>query len=272
MTMRTLTLLAIWGLAIFAIPLLPAPAAAQQTSCITCHEGLGGHLGAPVGDWQVSIHAANGVYCHNCHGGDPADFTMLAMSPDKGFIGVPPEEEIPGICGQCHVGVQEDYFRSVHGQTLGNGGPHCATCHGNHAVQRSTPDLINPQLCSSCHDYGRADEIRLAVIETDGLISELEEDTRRYRLLGIDTEELAGAIFAARNQFHRLFHTVDVDLLRQQTAGIQQELGLVQQRLGDLQKEMQRRKMMGAVFVGLLILAGILAMLLHRSYQREEER
>jgi hypothetical protein len=270
MTKRSLTVAAICVLVILAIPLLPTSALAQQTSCITCHEGLGGHLGAPVGDWQTSIHAENGVYCHNCHGGDPADFSMLAMSPEKGFIGVPSEEEIPETCGQCHVGVKEDYLRSVHGQTVGAGGPHCATCHGNHAVQRSTPDLINPQLCSRCHEYGRADEIRLAVIDTDSLIGELEEEMQGYRLLGIDTEKIAGKIFAARNQFHRLFHTVDVDLVRQQATAIQQDLAGVQQELNSLRGEMQQRKMIGAIVMGLLILAGVLAMLLHRSYPKKQ--
>jgi hypothetical protein len=268
MTMRSLPLMAICALALLAIPLLPSLAAAQQTSCIDCHGGLGGHLGQPVDDWRTSIHAENGVYCYSCHGGDPADFSMLAMSPDKGFIGVPPGEEIPGVCGQCHVGVTEDYFRSVHGQTLGAGGPHCATCHGNHAVQRTTPELINPQLCSSCHEYGRADEIRLAVIDTDRLIGDMEEEVRGYRLLGIDTEALAGELFAARNRFHRLFHTVDVDLVRQQTAGIQQELAGVQQQLAELQGEQQQRRMIGALAVGALVLAGILALLLHRHYQQ----
>jgi hypothetical protein len=270
MTMRSLPLMAICALVLLAIPLLPTAVAAQQTSCVDCHAGLGGPLGQPVDDWRTSIHAENSVYCYSCHGGDPADFSMLAMSPEKGFIGVPPEQEIPGLCGQCHVGVTEDYFRSVHGQTLGAGGPHCATCHGNHAVQRSTPDLINPQLCSQCHEYGRADEIRLAVIDTDNLISDMEAAVRSYRLLGIDTEELAGELFAARNRFHRLFHTVDVDLLRQQTAGIQQELAGVRQQLTELQREQQRRKASGALVIGLLVFAGILALLLHRQYQQRE--
>jgi hypothetical protein len=261
------------GLCFLALLLLPAVAVfAQQTSCLECHAGLGGDLGRPVGEWQRSIHAENRVYCFNCHGGDPADFTMLAMSPEKGFIGVPPEEEIPALCGQCHIGVAEDYLGSVHGQTLGAGGPHCATCHGNHAVRRSTPDLINPQLCSSCHDYGRADEIRQAVIVTDRFIVDLEASLRSFQLLGIDTEAMAGQLFAARNRFHRLFHSVDVDLVREQTADIQQELAEVRVQIEDIRGELNRRKLGGGLVVALLLAATLVAALIRRSYHQEEIR
>jgi hypothetical protein len=270
--MRVRSSLMVLAAALALLVLLPTSGLAQQTSCIECHAGLGGDLARPVGEWQSSIHAENRVYCFNCHGGDPTDFTMLAMSPDKGFIGVPPEEAIPGLCGQCHVGVKEDYFRSVHGQALGAGGPHCATCHGNHAVQRTTPDLINPQLCSSCHDYGRADEIRQAVIATDRLIVELDGALRAFHLLGIDTEAMAGQLFAARNSFHRLFHSVDVDLVRQQTAGIQQELAEVQAQVETIRGELDRRKLGGAVVVALLLAAALVAALIRRSYHQEEKQ
>jgi hypothetical protein len=268
--MRVRSLLMVLVGAFALLVLSPMAGLAQQTSCIECHAGLGGDLGRPVGEWQRSIHAENRVYCFNCHGGDPADFTMLAMSPEKGFIGVPTEEEIPPICGQCHIGVTEDYFRSVHGQTLGAGGPHCATCHGNHAVQRTTPDLINPQLCSSCHDYGRADEIRQAVIATDRSIAELDASLRSFHLLGIDTEAMAGQLFAARNRFHRLFHSVDVDLVREQTAGIQQELTEVRAQVEGIRGELNRRKLGGALLVGLLLAAALVAALIRRSYHQEE--
>jgi len=30
--------------------------------------------------------AANGISCHDCHGGDPTDYEM-AMTPERGFAG-----------------------------------------------------------------------------------------------------------------------------------------------------------------------------------------
>jgi hypothetical protein len=249
---------------------IPSPALAQDPSCVHCHADLGGALGQPVSDWRRSIHAANRVFCFNCHGGDPADYTMLSMSPEKGFIGIPAEEDIPSICGRCHAGVTEDYFRSVHGQTLGEGVPHCATCHGHHAVQRSTPDLINPQLCSRCHEYGRADEIRQAVLETDRRIASLEDRLRSYHLLGIHTEQMASQLFDARHRFHRLFHSVDVDRVRAETAEIQADLQLVRSQVEEIRETLQRRRIGGGVVVALLVVMGIVATLLRKTYQAEE--
>jgi hypothetical protein len=260
-----------YSLLLLLILLLPAALLAQETVCIECHGGLPGQLGEPVELWRQSIHAANGISCHGCHGGDPTDFAM-AMSPERGFIGVPQEEEIPGFCGRCHVGVKEDYLQSAHGQALGQGGPQCVTCHDNHDVRKATPDLINPQDCSRCHDYGRADEIKSAVVETDRMISDLEQALKALHRIGIATSEMRGELFSLRNDFHRLFHSVDVEKVRGQTATFQQELDRIRGEVGVIEDELDRRKLWGGGVVALLVLGGILALLIHKAYLEEERR
>lgn len=250
--------------------LLPGALCAEETVCIQCHGGQTGPLGEPVDLWRQSVHAANGISCHDCHGGDPTDFAM-AMSPERGFIGVPAEAEIPAFCGRCHVGVKEDYLQSAHGQALGAGGPQCVTCHGNHAVKQATPDLINPQDCSRCHDYGRAGEIKAAVVETDRRIAELELALKGLFRLGIATSEMQGELFSLRNEFHRLFHSVDVERVRGQTASFQQELDRIGGDVAAIENELVRRKMWGGGVVVLLVLGGILAMLLHKAYMEEAQ-
>ncbi|NIQ97816.1 MAG: cytochrome C [Desulfuromonadales bacterium] len=256
-------------LAFFLILLSCGAAGAQQTVCIECHAGQPGSLGEPVSLWRGSIHAANGNSCHGCHGGDPTDYAM-AMSPERGFIGVPQDEEIPEFCGRCHVGVQEDYTDSAHGQALGEGGPQCVTCHNAHDVQKATPDLINREDCSRCHEYGRAEEIKAAVVDTDQHISSLEEDLADLHRLGIATKELEGQLFSLRNRFHRLFHSVDVELVRAKTAEIKDGLDKVAKRVGAIEEKLSRRKMAGGVIVALLALAGVLATLIRKTYQEEE--
>ena len=250
--------------------LLPGTLFAEETVCIQCHGGQTGPLGEPVDLWRQSVHAANGISCHDCHGGDPTDFAM-AMSPERGFIGVPADEEIPAFCGRCHVGVKEDYLQSAHGQALGAGGPQCVTCHGNHAVKTATPDLINPQDCSRCHDYGRAGEIKAAVVETDQRIADLEAALKGLYRLGIATSEMQGELFSLRNEFHRLFHSVDVEKVRGQTASFQQELDRIGGDVTAIENELVRRKMWGGGVVVLLVLGGILAMLLHKAYMEEAQ-
>jgi hypothetical protein len=254
---------------LFLLPmLLPGVLCAQETVCIKCHSSLPGRLGEPVKLWRGSIHAANGISCNNCHGGDPTDMAM-AMSPARGFLGKPSETAIPGFCGRCHVGVEEDYLKSAHGRALGHGGPQCVTCHSNHHVVDATPDLINIRSCTRCHSYGRAEEIKSAVASTDGMISTLEKQLDDLHRLGIDTKELKGELFSLRNRFHRIFHTVDVEMVRSQTAGFQVDIGKIRASAEAIEKKLERRKLWGGIAVALLICGGILSLLIYRSYRHE---
>lgn len=245
-------------------------ASAQQpeTVCIQCHGAQPGRIGAAVGEWRESVHAANGISCHGCHGGDPTDMVM-AMSPARGFLGKPAREAIPAFCGRCHPGVKEDYLASAHGRALGRGGPQCVTCHGNHAVRKATPDLINRQSCTRCHDYGRAEEIRAAVSETDQRITTLEQALASLHRVGIATREMEGELFALRNRFHRLFHSVDAEKVRSQTVGFQAELGKIREQVAAIEAELKRRRLWGGIMVALLVIWGVLALLLFKSYRKE---
>lgn len=256
-------------LAIALLFVFAGAASAQETVCIECHGGQPGSLGEPVELWRDSIHAANDNSCHGCHGGDPNDYEM-AMSPERGFIGVPGEEEIPGFCGRCHIGVSEDYEKSAHGRALGEGGPHCVTCHNAHDVQKATPELINEKDCSRCHGYGQAQEIKSAVVDTDRRISALEDDLSRLHRIGLATGDMEDSLFSLRNRFHSLFHTVDVERVREKTSEIHQGLDEIDEQIGAIEHQLFKRKSAGGLVVALLLLAGILAMLIRKTYQEEE--
>ena len=245
-----------------------ASAKEVQTVCLQCHGGLSGRLNAAVVEWRKSVHAANGISCHGCHGGDPTDAAM-AMSPARGFLGIPAELAIPEFCGRCHVGVKEDYLASAHGRALGRGGPHCVTCHGNHAVLTATPELINPRDCKRCHEYGWAEEIKSAVVDTDRKITDLEQRLSTLHRIGIATKAMEGELFALRNQFHRLFHSVEVEKVRSRTAGFQAELAKIRGRVAAIEAELDRRKLWGGGVVALLVACGVLSLLLYRSYLKE---
>ncbi|MDT8440866.1 MAG: multiheme c-type cytochrome [Desulfuromonadales bacterium] len=255
---------------LWLVAVVPAGAAQEQTVCLQCHGGLDGHLGAPVGLWQTSVHAENGISCHDCHGGDPTDFVM-AMSPERGFIGVPAYAEVPEFCGRCHVGVLGDYRESAHGQAIDRGGAQCVTCHGNHAVVRAHPDLINEQDCSRCHDYGRAAEIKQALKETDAGLLEMDRELQRIHKRGFSTEVLEGALFDLRNRFHRVFHSVDVQKVRQETGGVQAELDKLADSVKEFDTTQGKRKLWGSVAVALLVLLGVIFLLVRKTYEEEEQ-
>jgi len=256
---------------LFGIQLIGSGSARADTKepvCIQCHSKQPGRLGAPVADWRTSVHAANGISCNNCHGGDPSDFAM-AMSPERGFLGAPKDTAIPAFCGRCHVGVEKDYLESAHGHALGKGGPQCVTCHGNHAVQLATPDLINEKSCTRCHSFERARIIKAAMADTDRQISDLERSLAQLKMIGVVTDQMDGDLFSVRNRFHRLFHSVEVEKVRSHTTGFQSDLAKIRDRVAAIRAEQQRRKTWGAVVIGLLLCCGVAALLMYRSYKRE---
>jgi hypothetical protein len=197
---------------------------------------------------------------------------MQAMSPQNGFLGAPKPERIPDFCGRCHPGVKEDYLASAHGRALGSGGPQCVTCHGSHAVERASLQLINPDSCTRCHGFERAAEIRLALSETDDRITALEQRLRQFHRMGIDVKDLRGKLFDARNTLHRLFHSVDVKKVRTSTGTIQSRLEDIRQKVESIDRLLERRKQAGAVVVGLLLIVTILFFYLRHTYKEDESK
>ncbi|MCF6178263.1 MAG: cytochrome c3 family protein [Geopsychrobacter sp.] len=248
---------------------LCTPVLAEDTVCLQCHGGQEGRLGAPVGLWKTSVHAANGISCHDCHGGDPTDFGT-AMDPDKGFLGAPDYADVPAFCGRCHLGVREDYSGSAHGKALGKGGPQCVVCHGNHAVQKASIELINKESCTRCHSYERAAKVKTAISQTEDSLKMLEGQIDELHRVGIDTKKISGQLFSSRNDFRRLFHTVDVEEMRAETAGFTTRLDKIGAQITVIKDELSQRKMVGGLVVLLLIVGGCIAMLIRKSYHEEE--
>lgn len=260
----------LYVLLLLALVGVPSTVLAAETVCTECHAGQPGPLGEPVEEWHGSVHAENGISCHDCHGGDPTDFAM-AMSPERGFIGAPEYEEVPEFCGRCHVGVAEAYMAGLHGQVLDAGGAQCVVCHGNHAVQRASLDLINEEKCSMCHEYDRAALIKLSLTETDEMILNVEQDLDRLYKLGFAIDEMQGSLFNQRNAFHRIFHGVDVERVRKETAGVQAEVGKITKQIAELDTTLGKRKLWGSVVIGLFILAGVVLMLVRKAYEEDEK-
>jgi hypothetical protein len=251
--------LGVWG-----APVLAQTAGATEIVCLQCHATLPEAYSQPVTLWRGSIHAANGIACHDCHGGNPTD-TATAMNPAQGFLGVPPEEEIPAFCGRCHVGVLKDYLSSQHGQALGSGGPTCVTCHGSHQIVKATLELINEPLCSRCHSFERARLIRTTMTALDGQITALDARITHLKQEGTTIDRLEKELFAARNRFHSLFHTVDIQVVERESEHIKAELKPLEEALRGIDETHRQRRIVGVfVVLGALFLA-LTAYLLRKS-------
>jgi hypothetical protein len=252
--------------ALIAVLTSPLSSAAEgETVCIQCHTAQTGRGHEPVKPWQGSIHAENGISCHNCHGGDSKDI-VNAMNPERGFLGAPKERLIPDFCGRCHIGIKAYFLRSAHGRALGKGGPVCITCHGSHDIKKASLDLINEKSCTRCHSYDRARLIRGAMEKTETSLAGLAQRIEAFKGKGVDTAALEKSLFSQRNHYRSLFHEVDVAKVNAESSRIAAELNTIKVSLDKIDAEHQRRNIIGLFAVGACLLAALLLHQLHKTY------
>lgn len=131
-------------------------------TCGSCHgnEAMAKKYGLPnvYASYIDSIHgfaigkegllvAANCTSCHGSHGilshKDPKSTTYRA--------------NIPGTCGSCHVGINEQYQKGIHGKAVASGDPNapvCTDCHTAHGILEPTSSDFRMQstpVCGNCH-------------------------------------------------------------------------------------------------------------------------
>jgi mono/diheme cytochrome c family protein len=162
--------------------------AQAPSQCVDCHRGLPeqSQAGHSFAVWGQSQHAAAGVRCEACHGGDPAAADRIAAhrgvrrSSDRNSPVY--YTRIPQTCGRCHAS-QLAYFRSsVHYARLESDGrgPNCVTCHGAMATSvLSAAQVLGT--CAACHSPGGvagADRARssapvLALVQAEQILYEV---------------------------------------------------------------------------------------------------
>jgi predicted CXXCH cytochrome family protein len=155
-----------------------------DTACTRCHAQLAEDLGPEVAEWQSSVHAAAGISCHDCHGGDPTSDDMLkAKKTEANYVGAPKKRsDVAPLCAKCHSDIEymrrfnpsmrvdqfTEYLTSRHGKAVHQQGSDkaatCTDCHGKHGILRvSDPRApVSPahvaETCARCH----ADAKRMA--------------------------------------------------------------------------------------------------------------
>jgi cytochrome b subunit of formate dehydrogenase len=89
--------------------------------------------------------------CNDCHGIHDIKRGVDRDAPIN-------HANVARTCGKCHVGIEQIYEKSVHGQILAQGdkrGPVCTDCHSAHEVE--TPrnghfKMMSDQRCGKCHE------------------------------------------------------------------------------------------------------------------------
>lgn len=240
----------------------------EEDACIECHSSdrMKPAFRNIVDEWKTSWHALNRISCHDCHGGDPKDASM-SMTHQRGFTGIPKHGEVPQFCGRCHIGILKLYLDSGHLKALqaGGRGPNCVTCHGSHNIQKASIDIISEQRCIKCHSYERAKVMKQALFGTEKKIADLEGIIQRLRDEGVFTSDQEKALFSTQAEFRTLFHSIDVNLVKDRTDEFAKRLGAIEQDLQGIFRELSFRKNFSAFLMLLFAAIGAVLAVLSRT-------
>ncbi|HSQ60704.1 MAG TPA: hypothetical protein VLT84_09780 [Acidobacteriota bacterium] len=89
--------------------------------------------------------------CTSCH-------TAHGVRPKKDAASSVNRANIPGTCGRCHHGIQEQFAKSIHATQVGKTDkelPVCSDCHSAHTISRTDATgfkLDIMQKCGRCHE------------------------------------------------------------------------------------------------------------------------
>ncbi len=145
---------------------VPHPDSVRDVDCSTCHD-------TTVAEYKSSVHGMRrdggddgAPACATCHG------PIHAVRPAADERSPVHPLHLAATCGQCHAdpaivekyGIPvakpiEAYNDSVHARAnrAGLGGATCSSCHGSHAIQRSSDPRSSvfharvPETCGHCH-------------------------------------------------------------------------------------------------------------------------
>jgi cytochrome b subunit of formate dehydrogenase len=149
-----------------------------SNTCGTCHRDLDLmkkheiQLKRPVEVYESSVHgkaALGGIYvaatCSDCHSTGGTAHKILGPGEINSTIN---HFNIPSTCGQCHRGIEQDYWEGIHGKLAARGEtdtPVCTDCHGEHGILRHDDPrsnvssiLVAESTCAPCHESARLNE------------------------------------------------------------------------------------------------------------------
>ena len=262
----------VWGIGFALVCLNPVAAGAAfqeplKNSCVACHRDLAvERLSRPVELWASSIHAKVGNTCDGCHGGDPNDSTKKAMTDGNRFYPGPKEEEVNGFCGKCHQELSEYFKESAHWAT---GMQNCIQCHGNHAIQYNSIEIINPEKCSDCHEYEPAEKLKTVLVGLHDRFGASREKIKSIQ--GLPTQPLEDELDKVRNQLRqvrRVSHTFDMTRIEKKAEEVQAVMATMESEIARLEGIEQEREFLG---FGLIVLFAALAIATY-FYNRTEKK
>lgn len=195
---------------LLSVVLTPRPGLAGATasgSCVDCHRRATGvaYVEHNFADWKKSVHAAAGVGCEACHGGDPAAKEAAAAHAGVVKSSDPASAlyytRIPETCGKCHQDILKAFKTSRHYHELtgdSGKGPNCVTCHGAMANFILEPRMIQ-MTCTLCHRQPSGAQAALMSLNNAGVqLGRLKAALAKAKAAGVASGPQRAAYDAAK--------------------------------------------------------------------------
>ncbi len=175
----------------------PAPVAippALDTACVHCHTtSLKSEMQVHLREWARSPHAAHGIGCHDCHGGDPRNSDAATAHASHTAANRPDTlHNVDDMCTRCHATTGRLFEGNPHYALIAAGNrlmPGCVACHGEEGVEPLSPVRMEA-VCNQCHGAGSAHAnpaygagIRMGLVELESILGLLAESRRFAGLL-----------------------------------------------------------------------------------------
>ena len=130
-------------------------------------------------------------------------------------------------------------------------------------------DIINEQLCSQCHTYERAQEMKQALFLVENKLSSVDETLGHLKLSGINIDDQQKIFYRNHAAFRALSHSIDVDSVRIKSGDYIKKLEMIESQIKESFEQLKFRKNFFAylflIFVGL----SLVAFLLSKSYEQK---
>ena len=134
-------------------------------TCGTCHDDAKMTKEYRMGQTEAAAHYLDSIHgralvkmglvvapsCNDCHGVHDIKRSVDKTSRSN-------HANIAKTCGTCHLGIEDTYNASVHGQLLLKGdpkGPVCTDCHSAHDIEKPTNahfKQVSDESCGKCHE------------------------------------------------------------------------------------------------------------------------
>jgi len=134
-------------------------------TCGTCHDDPKLTKDYRMGQSKAAGHYLDSIHgralmkmglvvapsCNDCHGVHDIKRSIDKESHTN-------HANVAKSCGTCHLGIEETYNQSVHGELLAKGdkkGPVCIDCHSAHDIEKPATahfKALSDQSCGKCHE------------------------------------------------------------------------------------------------------------------------